>query len=129
MIPGNGKAHDIVQFLLSHFSCPQDIRVEIWQENSLYPKRVLCSRGETVRNQILKSARPGMIRSVETGEHMSKTERSRIRKVIQRLLSLFGRNIRREPESPADPYAYVTAPKKPRPSGRSAAAVAELPEE
>jgi hypothetical protein len=28
----------------------------------------------------------------------------------------------------ADPYAYVTAPKKPRPSNRSGAAVADLEE-
>jgi len=35
---------------------------------------------------------------------------------------------RPRPELPEDPYAIVTAPKKPRPPGRSAAAVAELPE-
>jgi len=39
------------------------------------------------------------------------------------------RLLRGKPEPPADPYAYVTAPKKPRPPYRSAAAVAELPEE
>jgi hypothetical protein len=33
----------------------------------------------------------------------------------------------RDPE-PQDPYAYVTAPKKPRPPCRSGAAVAELDE-
>ncbi|HKW17638.1 MAG TPA: hypothetical protein VJO35_09040 [Terriglobales bacterium] len=37
--------------------------------------------------------------------------------------------LKREPEIPEDPYAYVTAPKKPRLPGRSAAAVAEVPEE
>jgi len=31
-----------------------------------------------------------------------------------------------EPESPEDPYAYVGAPKKPRPSSRSAAAAEPL---
>lgn len=31
-----------------------------------------------------------------------------------------------EPESPLDPYAYVGAPKKPRPSAGSAAAAVEL---
>jgi len=36
---------------------------------------------------------------------------------------------RKEPEPPVDPYAYVTAPKKARPSNRSGAAVAELPED
>jgi hypothetical protein len=39
------------------------------------------------------------------------------------------RSRRKEPEPPIDPYAYVTAPKKLRPSNRSGAAVAELPEE
>ena len=39
------------------------------------------------------------------------------------------RQSRKEPEPPVDPYAYVTAPKKPRPSNRSGAAVAELPED
>jgi len=42
--------------------------------------------------------------------------------VLTKLKSLF----RKEP--PADPYAYVTAPKKPRPPYRSSAAVAELDE-
>ena len=36
---------------------------------------------------------------------------------------------RKEPEMPGDPYAYVTAPRKPRTPNRSAAAVAEWPEE
>lgn len=47
---------------------------------------------------------------------------SRLRAAIHRLKRLF----RREPESPEDPYAYVGAPKKPRPSGRSAAAAERL---
>jgi hypothetical protein len=34
-----------------------------------------------------------------------------------------------KPEPPEDPYAYVTAPKKPRPPYRSAAAVADRPDE
>jgi hypothetical protein len=52
---------------------------------------------------------------------------SRFRAALERLKKLF----KKEPEEPpaADPYAYVTAPKKPRPSNRSAAAVAEMPEE
>lgn len=60
---------------------------------------------------------------------MLKAERSRIRKIIHNLMSLIKRESRKEPEPPPlDPFAYVTAPKKPRPSNRSAAAVAELPE-
>jgi hypothetical protein len=52
---------------------------------------------------------------------------SRFRVALERLKKLF----KKEPEEPpaADPYAYVTAPKRPRPSNRSAAAVAEVPEE
>ena len=54
------------------------------------------------------------------------------RNAFQRIMALFRRSSpRKEPEpgSPLDPYVYVGAPKKPRPTGRSAAAVAELPEE
>jgi hypothetical protein len=47
------------------------------------------------------------------------------RSLADRLKRLFKRN----PEQPEDPYAYVMAPKKPRTPNRSAAAVAELPEE
>jgi hypothetical protein len=55
---------------------------------------------------------------------------SQIRNALQQLMRWFRKGTRKEPEPPAaDPYAYVTAPKKPRPSNRSAAAVAELPEE
>ena len=36
------------------------------------------------------------------------------------------RFLKREPESPDDPYAMVGAPKKPRPPRRSAAASAPL---
>lgn len=51
---------------------------------------------------------------------------SRIRAALERLKKLF----RQEPEPPpaVDPYAYVMAPKKPRPSSRSGAAVAEIEE-
>jgi hypothetical protein len=45
------------------------------------------------------------------------------------LLEKIKRFFTKEPELPEDPYAYVTAPRKPRPPYRSAAAVAELPEE
>ena len=59
---------------------------------------------------------------------MPQPENSRIREIFRRLTSWLRRNARKEPEPPVDPYAYVTAPKKPRPSNRSGAAVAELPE-
>jgi hypothetical protein len=49
-----------------------------------------------------------------------------IRHVIETLKRMFRR--KPEPETPEDPHSYVTAPKKPRPSSRSAAAVAELEE-
>jgi hypothetical protein len=63
---------------------------------------------------------------------MNQSDRSRIGTILHRFLGWIKRGMRKEPEPPGypgDPYAYVTAPKKPRPSGRSAAAVAELPEE
>jgi hypothetical protein len=56
---------------------------------------------------------------------MASSKPGRISALLERIRKFF----RKEPESPADPYAYVTAPKRPRPSNRSAAAVAELPEE
>jgi hypothetical protein len=51
--------------------------------------------------------------------------------MIQQALAWIRGAGRKEPEpgSPEDPYAYVAAPRKPRPSPRRAAAVAELPEE
>ncbi len=45
------------------------------------------------------------------------------------LLKKLKRLIARRPEPPADPYSYVTAPKRPRPPYRDAAAVAEHPGE
>lgn len=58
---------------------------------------------------------------------MASSKPGKIRAALERLRKLF----RKEPDNPpaADPYAYVTAPKRPRPSNRGAAAVAELPEE
>jgi hypothetical protein len=47
---------------------------------------------------------------------------SRARRIMDRLRRLW----RREPQEPEDPYAYVGAPKKRPPAGRSAAAAAEL---
>ena len=41
---------------------------------------------------------------------------------LDRLIHKLKQLLRREPESPEDPYAYVGAPKKPRPRGRSAGA-------
>jgi hypothetical protein len=45
------------------------------------------------------------------------------------LWQMIKRFFKKEPESPEDPHAYVGAPKKPRLPGRSAAAVADLPDE
>lgn len=56
---------------------------------------------------------------------------SRFRKLLARLRYLLRRRKEvkpRDPE-PQDPFAYVTAPLRPRPYPRSGAAVAELPEE
>jgi hypothetical protein len=50
-----------------------------------------------------------------------------LRKMIEGLKRLFRR--KPEPELPGDPYAYVTAPRRPRPSSRGAAAVADPPQE
>lgn len=62
---------------------------------------------------------------------MPQSERSRLHELFRRMMGLFrrSRKARKEPEPPVDPYAYVTAPRKPRPSNRSGAAVAELPED
>jgi hypothetical protein len=87
---------------------------------------------EIVRNQIL--SRQGIRplyhgRERAKGWQMEHPERSKIRRAIQRVLSWIRRASRKEPEQPQDPYAYVTAPRKPITPNRSAAAVAELPEE
>lgn len=49
----------------------------------------------------------------------------RWQRILEKLKKVFRR---REPEQPPDPYAYVTAPRKPRPSSRSTAAVADIEE-
>jgi hypothetical protein len=56
---------------------------------------------------------------------MKRYEDERLRGWLNRLKRLFKRN----PEAPEDPNSYVMAPKKPRPPTRSAAAVAEWPED
>jgi hypothetical protein len=48
---------------------------------------------------------------------------ARLQAILQRIRK------RKEPEPPEDPFAYVTAPRRPRTPNRSAAAVAEWPEE
>ena len=53
------------------------------------------------------------------------SNQSKLAALIEKIKRFF----KKEPELPEDPYAYVTAPKKPRSPYRSAAAVAELPEE
>ncbi|MBZ5531107.1 MAG: hypothetical protein LAO20_06730 [Acidobacteriia bacterium] len=62
---------------------------------------------------------------------MQPAKPSRIRAALQRILRFLRRQpgVRKEPDNPQDPYAYVGAPKRPRTPNRSAAAVAELPEE
>ncbi len=60
---------------------------------------------------------------------MPQAENSRLRKLFRRLTGWLRPSVRKEPEPPVDPYAYVTAPRKPRPSNRSGAAVAELSED
>ena len=52
-------------------------------------------------------------------------EQTRFKSLMERIKRFF----KREPELPEDPYSYVSAPKKPRLPGRSAAAVADLPED
>lgn len=53
---------------------------------------------------------------------MQTEEPSRFRSIIDRLLRLF----RRKPAPPLDPHAYVMAPVRRGPKGRSGAAVAEI---
>jgi len=56
---------------------------------------------------------------------MPNSQPSRLTEALHRVKRWF----RRKPESPEDPYAYVTAPKKPRPPYLRASAVAELPDD
>lgn len=57
------------------------------------------------------------------GQPMSSAPKhGRLRELIEKVK----RFLKREPESPDDPYAMVGAPKKPRPPRRSAAASAPL---
>jgi hypothetical protein len=48
--------------------------------------------------------------------------RSRLQVIIDLVKRLFGK----KPAAPGDPYAYVTAPVRRGPKGRSGAAVAEI---
>jgi hypothetical protein len=52
-------------------------------------------------------------------------EKRRVREWLDTVKRFF----KRKPDAPEDPYAYVTAPKKPRPPYRSAAAVVDRPED
>ncbi|MGC9995323.1 MAG: hypothetical protein ABSE79_08365 [Terriglobia bacterium] len=57
---------------------------------------------------------------------MANSGKKWLRVAVEKAKRLF----KREPRLPEeDPYAYVTAPKKPRPPYRSAAAVADRPED
>ena len=51
------------------------------------------------------------------------------REIAKRLLNKLKALIAGKRNPPEDPYAYVTAPKKPRPPYFSAAAVADRPDE
>jgi hypothetical protein len=57
--------------------------------------------------------------------HDAGEKRSRFRAVLDFLKRLLGK----EPSAPGDPYAYVTAPVRRGPKGRSGAAVAEIEED
>ena len=50
--------------------------------------------------------------------------KGQLQKALEKLKRLFRK--RREPEAPEDPYSYVAAPKRPRPSARGAAVVADI---
>lgn len=52
-------------------------------------------------------------------------KRNRLRAMIEMLMRLLGR----KPAAPGDPHAYVTAPLRRGPKGRSGAAVAEIEED
>lgn len=56
---------------------------------------------------------------------MPHSENRRLREWFKSIKRFFSR----KPDLPEDPYAYVTAPKRPRPPYRSAAAVADRPED
>jgi hypothetical protein len=60
---------------------------------------------------------------------MPQSKDSRLRRLFRRLTGWLPTRARKEPEPPVAPHAYVTAPKKPRPSNRNRAAVAELSED
>jgi hypothetical protein len=55
----------------------------------------------------------------------ARERQSRLRMFLDLLERLFGRN----PAPPGDPYAYVAAPIRRGPKGRSGAAVAEIEED
>jgi len=57
------------------------------------------------------------------------SRRQQLRAAIRAYIERIMRRGKSEPEQPEDPYAYVTAPKKPRPHQGSAAAVVDLPQE
>lgn len=53
-------------------------------------------------------------------------DRSEKRSRLKMLLDFLKRLMGRKPAAPGDPYAYVTAPVRRGPKGRSGAAVAEI---
>ncbi len=56
---------------------------------------------------------------------MPRPKTSRLSAAIDALKRFF----KRKPNPPEDPYAYVTAPQRPRTPSRTSSAVAELPDE
>lgn len=53
-------------------------------------------------------------------------DRERRQSRLRSMIEFFKRLLRRRPAAPGDPYAYVMAPVRRGPKGRSGAAVAEV---
>jgi hypothetical protein len=92
-------------------------------------EQLLVPFSQVVRNQILNTyyEKHGTIQN-ETGGHLCQKPRAHEFAEIILIDELGEAWIPKRTGSPLDPYAYVTAPQKTRPSNRSSTAVAELPE-
>jgi hypothetical protein len=76
----------------------------------------------------IRATRSCLISCYRLRKEVSHMERRSLRERVRRTMASLKRRLKREgPEPPDDPYAMVTAPKKPRPPHRSAA-VADEPE-
>ena len=60
---------------------------------------------------------------------MSMRDSGRKRSTLERIRDAIRRLLGKKPPQPGDPYAYVTAPVRRGPKGRSGAAVAEIEED